>query len=681
MKPKLIIVLLMAVLLSEHINSQNDYLNHQKYWFYRWRLLKSFMVVGDCDGCSIPANQRHYRDWETGKLSTLKFGDGTIILGGYISMLATEFYLLNQANQSTLQTRKELYYALKAFNRLDLKAEECMNMTCVTGNARLNGYYMREDVPPDFLTQHPELKLPNETSPLTANELKIDYVPNAGNGSECLELSHDQTISMLMGIRLIKKYIPSGTYYRGDSDTGPALGFQDGETDILFEAQLIANRVIGYLSYNGWLGKRPCGGLVDNGHGGNNSWAYVYPLSKITNDIGPTASFNWIPLNHCVWNDAVSFAILSPGEFNWVTNSMTYQLMAMGAPVIPLFPTVCPVVLTDDRNILANQSTVYQAGACEFEWMPLLHSIIEDYDLTNNLWPNTYAYYLNKAPCNGPHAFPQELYFDAELAANYPFPSDNVGHYEWSTPSLLFKPCKRWDNDLRQNIWNSEEQRYNPEFPAEYNGIDYMLLYNLYRINQIRQDDNYYPGYYNMQNNVYTQNLPYGFNPPFGPQVIYGNHATPFKREAFETITSTSKITTDGDVTFRAGKEIALKPGFEVHATADFHGYIDPLTCNSNDNYYYRSVSGENVSGKVDVSDVKVDLFPNPASTDFTVRSTDIIEEVRVYDLNGKQVLHQSAIGMSSVEIDATLLVRGLYIVEVVSKKSSSHFRVKLSLN
>lgn len=674
-----ICVFILTSILSQ---AQNDHLNHQKYWFYRWRLLKSFMVVGDCDGCSIPANQRRHYAYQNGEIDNLKFGDGTIILGQYISMLATEFKLLTINNQSTLQTRKELYYALKAFNRLDIKAEDCMNMNCLGSTIPLNGYFMREDIPADFLLQHPELMPANETSPLSVGHLMTDYTADAGNGSQCVEMSIDQIVGMLTGLKLCSMYIPSSTFYRGDNDNLTPFQFQDNVMDILEEVKAITRRIVTYAKSCNWILQRPCGGHVNGGHGGAWSVNYASPINQIAYDITGDFEFSQANpinaiINQCSWNLAAEYAILSPGGTNWITNGMTYQLMATGGQIVPLLPPNCPI-LSDDRNILANQSSGGQAGKYTFEWMPLMHSIIENYNLTNNLWPNTYADYINSAPCNGPYCFKQGSSNcgggNQEVCDAYPYPNKNLPNFNWTSSNLLNSPGRRCYNE---DLENGDFAANIPE--GEYNGIDYLLLYNLYRLNQIRQDNNNSVGFSNMINNSISLTMPYTIGSLIN--ITIGNHAKPQKIELFESIQSTGKILADGDITYRAGKEIALKPGFEVHSTADFHGYIQPLICNTNDNYYHRSVSAEVVSGKMDLSGVKVDLFPNPANTNFTVRSTEIMQEVIIYDLNGKQVLHKKDIESSIVEIDTTLLVKGLYVVEVVNKLSSNRFRVKLSLN
>jgi hypothetical protein len=668
-------IFILNFILSE---AQNDYLNHQKYWYYRMRLLKSFMVVGDCDGCSIPANQRHYRDWEANpaRNSTLKFGDGTIVLGVYISVLATEYHMLTQTNQSTIQTRKELYYALKAFNRLDLKQEECMNMGCIQGLDRLNGFFMREDIPPDFLVQHPELVPPNETSPLTATDLKTDYVPYAGNGSQCVEESQDQAISMLMGLKLCAKYIPQGCYFKGDNDNLPPFTFQDGETDLLIEAKAITKRIVKYMKDNGWMLYRPCGGgLANGGHGGNVSLAYAYALSKIAFDITNDSYFEQEnqTINYCIWLGAVDAAILTGGCTAWHSHSMTYQLMAIGGDV-NFSSCLLTNAFSNDRTILANQSSGGQAGKCAFEWMPLLHAIFENYNLTSNLWPNTYADYLNSAPCKGPYGFHKDLsdpnvVNDPELIQHYPYSQGlNVPHYNWSSPNLLYKPGTRWNNTTDPG---------SGAFFGEYNGLDYMLLYNLYRINQLRQDNNLNIGYQNLLESNININVP--INAPLGPDL--GSHSRPLTSSSFVNITSSSKINANGDMTFRAGKEIALKPGFEVHSTADFHAYIDDLTCNTTDNYYYRtSGTSTPLETSTNHKENTIVIAPNPSKGFVTISSSFSMRKIRVKDLSNKIVFNSEDFNSPSMELDLTALAKGLYIVEVLNGSNNTLSYSKLAI-
>lgn len=149
--------------------------NLQKYWKYRERL-KNFIVVGDCQGCSIPSAQRGYagdinatldEPWE-GDIDNvpggpedggeLEFGDATILLGHYLAVLATEYALMekNGVTDHMYETKREIYYALEALNRLDKKAEYWWRyyydedgVSANEWSTDLNGFFIRDDVNPN----------------------------------------------------------------------------------------------------------------------------------------------------------------------------------------------------------------------------------------------------------------------------------------------------------------------------------------------------------------------------------------------------------------------------------------------------------------------------------------------------------------------------------------------------
>lgn len=102
------------------IGDQDDHEVLQKYWYYRWRLKNDFMVMGDQPGESLPFSERNF--YEEGSIGV---GDATQLLGFYISTLTTEHNLLAETNRiyDLPATRTELYYAYKAYERLDLAAE------------------------------------------------------------------------------------------------------------------------------------------------------------------------------------------------------------------------------------------------------------------------------------------------------------------------------------------------------------------------------------------------------------------------------------------------------------------------------------------------------------------------------------------------------------------------------
>jgi hypothetical protein len=122
---------LVTVLLFTTCSAQltvGDQLNQEKYWKYRDHLRKRFMRIGIGEGESIPASviipNRRYGQADQTTGSIIQWRDATITIGYYWIVLASEYKLLVESGQGVQPTLNELYYAMKAFNRLDMTAED-----------------------------------------------------------------------------------------------------------------------------------------------------------------------------------------------------------------------------------------------------------------------------------------------------------------------------------------------------------------------------------------------------------------------------------------------------------------------------------------------------------------------------------------------------------------------------
>ena len=97
------------------------------YWFYRHRIHREFSKPGslpsgiDCpdpndenlSGFQLVADRLHI----DGQLNQTLYGDGTIYLGWYISVLATEYMRLGGQGLSVNGTLSDLYYCYRAVDR------------------------------------------------------------------------------------------------------------------------------------------------------------------------------------------------------------------------------------------------------------------------------------------------------------------------------------------------------------------------------------------------------------------------------------------------------------------------------------------------------------------------------------------------------------------------------------
>lgn len=71
----------------------------------------------------------------------------------------------------------------------------------------------------------------------------------------------------------------------------------------------------------------------------------------------------------------------------------------------------------------------------------------------------------------------------------------------------------------------------------------------------------------------------------------------------------------------------------------------------------------------------EIKLFPNPASESVTVQSSEIIREIRVYDINGRMVSAQTCNSMQT-DVNISELPQGSYIVETVTDSGVQRSRL-----
>jgi hypothetical protein len=267
---------------------------HAKYWFYRWRLRNDFMVMGEGDGHSLVADTRNkYRG------QYMVWGDVMIMHGYYLTMLALEHKILQDKGRTEdlKNNERELYYAIKAFERVDYMSETFYS--AVSGNNNdafhvgeetlppdVNGYFFRDDIPPTFLNLDPDIDGNNQftsnfysltnhktgidyglltynqsdysglwalTGVLSSDPPKLDepekpivnYKKGVDNGNYGYgEESQDQAIRLLLGFFAIVKSFPNASYAI-DKD-------KDGTTDVSMnfyeEAQRHSTNIIGRMA-------------------------------------------------------------------------------------------------------------------------------------------------------------------------------------------------------------------------------------------------------------------------------------------------------------------------------------------------------------------------------------------------------------------------------------------------
>src|ERR1700741_5409290 len=415
--------LFISLVITEISSAQNDQLNHQKYWYYRWRLRNDFMIVGDCEGCSLPARERFGVSWD----SKIKWGeDGTIALGEYIGMLATEYHLLKHYGQSTEQTRKELFYALKAINRLDLAAEPYMNEQYNWWNggsancqSKLDGFFIRGDVKSNFVSQNyahfnqtkTALQHYVNNQLITINATNSIYEELSGPNLYYNEMSQDQVYGLLVGLRLVREFVDYNATYNNMTFNEESSALNNTPVSSLQqEAKNITNRMWTYMSQSSWYIKRPAciGGHVQRGA---QAAEFSWPISKIVCDISTkpgacfTGSFLLNQPGYDIWKGVCAFYNNAP--YGYTSKFMVMELMASGGELYPGITIVPPFTVPGDRIYLTTNAHVINTnsslGDHDYEWMSLMHSVIKNYSPNNSIWPQKITNYLDKAPCLGPY--------------------------------------------------------------------------------------------------------------------------------------------------------------------------------------------------------------------------------------------------------------------------------------
>ena len=242
---------------------------HEKYWFYRYRFRQYFTDIGEGIGKSLVSDARnvHYNDTTCfDERKRIGVGDQTIDLAWYLGILALESYQLGGQDDMTLT---ELYYALKAYERLD-KCEDKSPWNKPT--AELDGFFMRYDVA--LRDGSYDYDMTNFNYGLSETDLfgkKPPGMPTYVNGFQTFEdvdwfnnldlefeskntsMSQDQAAAMLMGLALVKKLAPSGTveFYNTIENYTMNFNFQEhAEINALNITNYLKNSIVDIIIEN-----------------------------------------------------------------------------------------------------------------------------------------------------------------------------------------------------------------------------------------------------------------------------------------------------------------------------------------------------------------------------------------------------------------------------------------------
>ena len=457
----IILILFLLVHSVDVLEAQTPQLNEEKYWTYRERLRQEFMTdIGPDIGMSIPAS---VRDTVVG---ILQWTDCTMAHGEYIGVLATEYNILVSRSLDTQQTLKELFYALYALNRLDLTAEPFFG-----GTSSLNGFFIRDDISEDSLDLEQVLEHLNQGLPEPKiTGLDSDFMDETPENNE---ESLDQAILLITGLAMVRACVPEEVEYILDDEV---QNFQDFETSLNIEAANIINRIVNYM-------KEGDSTTVHLNPGDPNlygiqglEWDFLIKNPVTMQEVLRGANAYFLSKGftsakfHATGNDspttdtsyaAIADSIFISFEENIVGNDQDFKVINLDAMANFWPEGLQPDTAFADYNarVLGPRSQ-FQG----YEWIPMLQQL---------LFGNEKNYLMSQVPpdsafYNDPEGYYENLLDQAPNEGPYNYGNGNYPNWEWSSTSRTIQPGRRGE--------------INTAFTGNYDGLDYMLYFNLYTL-------------------------------------------------------------------------------------------------------------------------------------------------------------------------------------------------------
>jgi len=411
----LLIIFLFQLIETPDLYAQNHSTYLDKYWAYRNRLTTEFMVVGEQPGMSMPAERKDT------SARFLKWSDNTIWLGWYIGTLALEYNLLtnpryqdfDRGDSTALnQTLDELYHALKGIIRLDEMAESSFPLPCDSLGSIRNGFFLRDDVYSGFDSNFTGINLIRSDFSATDVYLK--------------EMSQDQVYHLLMGLALMKKFIP------------PQLAVYG--MNIRQEAIDQALLIVDWVNQDGWVIKNPvCQKSVDRGPD-------AFLLSYGINEVAKFFSDGAVNYN----SDVSAFY-----EFAWST----------------LVLTANPAYSNTDNLHMAMAIAAVGKG-----WMDTTLNVLMDLAVSNK-W---YVYPLIDILL---HDDTTSVMFDSFRDTINHWSDQMMDEAPPEGPFTLYPDTVTHGYAVNNRFIRPRSTHYVGHFFTEgsqFNGLDYMMLFNLY---------------------------------------------------------------------------------------------------------------------------------------------------------------------------------------------------------
>lgn len=619
--------------------------NDMKYWKLRGRLIgdennkdvyNGFMTVGSGAGMSIPSEIRHPIDrrdfwmynptipdpycqqqkiggiktWATygvvpiGDFSAVidnnyqhiidardnkevfgvqDFGDNPINnIGKYLAILGTEWRLFKREGVSTAATEREIYYALLAIDRLDLKGEELYGIS-----PSLNGFLVRDDVPPTFELNNTgkniDLVASFASSPDVNGGPKLIAAPcehSSTMNKFAAAMSQDEAYGLLFGCAMLNKML---TYNNQAIYNNINLKTWNAE---------IVGRIINWIK-NGslapgyWVLADPANKLPVCR--GPLSFFYSFPLARLANIITGQNVSNGVSnsIGFVIWqalkntyganNFDATISLNIPAQLQNLLNLDAYEYILV--PGNQNFSHKSAYNVSMFLKLLTSSKTAARPGPpfFDFNGKYLTNTLSQTY--LKNVFDLAGAAFSNYNPVHTSTWWYND--FKVMNCGCNCLQNFNVSGY---------RGCNEFNNTNGllgdKGRWNLADRWDKPVYEApasntlnEYPGYDYMLAYNLYRYNY------YNSGYTNkIRRNINNAEYPWVY--PLVNQIpnftVGGGQYPLDVKSVFSINASNTILQSTAVVHYFAGSDIKLNPGFHAKPGAVFTAKINEYDCNPN---------------------------------------------------------------------------------------------------
>ncbi len=131
------------------------------------------------------------------------------------------------------------------------------------------------------------------------------------------------------------------------------------------------------------------------------------------------------------------------------------------------------------------------------------------------------------------------------------------------------------------------------------------------------------------------------------------------------------KVDAGGKATLVSGKEIILKPGFSAESGSDFHAYIDDVNFNCGNHELFKIRNSSNPKFTIlDKINPGIKVIPNPNNGVFSLEidNFNLVKEIFVEDVFGRQIFHCNKVNLPSINIDISNHHKGVYFIKIISE-------------